>query len=275
MQDTFTSKCLAYLNQRLTTTQAEVIAGGDINGATITLTKPVLPLMERSRLHILDLREWVKSDFNSATARLCKGFELYHDQAIMTNAIRVFQDMGNVTAAIDSYLKRRPRCLKLGVLAQARLSVQHQLMSLPQADEAFLQQSQSDADAEKSSIARIRYEACLATATIYGTAVIYPVPNARQILRPLTDHLKPALFLLMNSAEDKNSNLMLWMIVLGGIAALDTSERPWFAKELAFYRHQREIRTVQAVEEIMEQFLWLRSACSIGAKLLWDEMPPL
>jgi hypothetical protein len=61
------------------------------------------------------------------------------------------------------------------------------------------------------------------------------------------------------------------MLMLGGIAALDKAERPWFVSQLV-----RLVRILRidwdSVGEIMESFLWLESACGSGGRLLWSEV---
>ena len=57
------------------------------------------------------------------------------------------------------------------------------------------------------------------------------------------------------------------MLILGGIAALDEAERPWFFSQLVKLVKALEINW-NSVERILESFLWLESACSPGGKLL-------
>jgi hypothetical protein len=63
----------------------------------------------------------------------------------------------------------------------------------------------------------------------------------------------------------------LWILVLGGIAALDKPERPWFVSQLALAVEISKIDW-DAAEKTFENLLWLESACSPGGRQLWDEV---
>jgi hypothetical protein len=65
---------------------------------------------------------------------------------------------------------------------------------------------------------------------------------------------------------------LLWILVLGGIAASDTEEREWFVKSIAMVVKILQIGTWEQVTEIMEGFLWLDSACDAGGRILWAEV---
>jgi hypothetical protein len=68
------------------------------------------------------------------------------------------------------------------------------------------------------------------------------------------------------------SGLRLWMLVLGGIAALGKPERPWFVSNLALVSVKRLNLDWDGVEDILKTFLWLESACGPGGRQLWDEV---
>jgi hypothetical protein len=63
----------------------------------------------------------------------------------------------------------------------------------------------------------------------------------------------------------------LWILILGGIAALDKVERPWFVSQLGTLVKILEIDW-DGIEEILESFLWLDSTCGSGGRLLWSEV---
>ena len=67
------------------------------------------------------------------------------------------------------------------------------------------------------------------------------------------------------------SGVLLWMLVLGGIAASDKPERPWFVSQLALIVRRLDITEWGSIEDTLESFLWLESACGQGGRELWDE----
>ena len=68
------------------------------------------------------------------------------------------------------------------------------------------------------------------------------------------------------------SGVLLWMMVLGGIASSDKPERPWFVSQLALIVRKLRLMDWGGVEDILESFLWLESACGKGGRELWDEV---
>jgi hypothetical protein len=82
--------------------------------------------------------------------------------------------------------------------------------------------------------------------------------------------------IVMGVLDTKNfgvelGGVLLWTLVLGGIAAIDTPERHWFASQLAWIVRRLDIDDWEGVEAILGSFLWLDSACSQGGQLLWSE----
>jgi hypothetical protein len=259
---------------------AEIIAGGDIVSATSTLTKPNLPFMKRAILYISHVRRWAKTAHHRPTAMLGQGFQKYHYQGIMTGMIDVLDEVIDMTTGIDHYLSGRPRGLKLGAISMARTFIQYRVLALPHADEfgeiISLDDEEKNRGEGSVTFAEL-YEACLAAATIYNIAVIFPVPNTHRIFPHLVKRLEKALSppyspSVVARYGDSDSDLLLWILVLGGIAALDSDERFWFVKNLVAFVGKWKIYDWSSVEEKMQHFLWLESACSPGGKLLWEEV---
>jgi hypothetical protein len=65
---------------------------------------------------------------------------------------------------------------------------------------------------------------------------------------------------------------LLWILVLGGIAALDTREREWFLRNAVIVAKVLKVARWEQVIDVMEGFLWLDSACDAGGRILWTEM---
>jgi hypothetical protein len=116
------------------------------------------------------------------------------------------------------------------------------------------------------------YEACRTTALIYGIAVIFPVSNAYTLLQDLARRLKASLiYFKVEGCVVSLLCLYLWMLVLGGIAASDGPERPWFVMQLEIFAVNCKMYDWSAVEEVLKSFLWLESACGAGGRILWME----
>lgn len=176
--------------------------------------------------------------------------------------MKVLSIVGAVTMAIDYYLKGEPAGLTLGAIAKIRTAAQHRILSLPLSVEL------QDSFVFSPHI----YEACRTTALIYGIAVIFPISNACNLLQDLTQRLRASLtYFIMDDCGSGLSDVYLWMLVLGGIAASDGPERPWFAMQLGNFAMTYRMRDWSAVQEILKPFLWLESACGAGGRNLWME----
>ncbi|PVH73914.1 hypothetical protein DL98DRAFT_537919 [Cadophora sp. DSE1049] len=68
------------------------------------------------------------------------------------------------------------------------------------------------------------------------------------------------------------ADLYLWILILGGIAALDEPERCWYVGQLLVFARRTGMRDWVAVEAMMGDFLWLKSACDSGGRKLWSEV---
>lgn len=180
--------------------------------------------------------------------------------------LEVFDSIGALTLAIDTHIEGKPCGLYLGTIHRTRTAIQHTLLLLPTLEELNL--GVKEEGEEKNNV----YECCRLTALIYGVAVVYPVPNSHGVLQMLVTRLQLALISLnIESCSSDLDDLLLWMLALGGIAALDKPERVWFASQLGRLVRRMEIDDWGSVEEILESFLWLESACSQGGYMLWDE----
>jgi hypothetical protein len=179
--------------------------------------------------------------------------------------LQVLDSIGGFSLAVDYYLQGKPFGLKLGAIARARTAVQQRLLLLQSAEELGIP---SSSPKPKPNI----YECCRLTALIYGVGVVFPVPNSGSVLQELVGRLMIAIGVLdIRTFGPELGGVLLWMLVLGGIAALGTPERHWFASQLAWIVRRLDIDDWEGVEDILGSFLWLDSACGQGGRLLWSE----
>jgi hypothetical protein len=178
--------------------------------------------------------------------------------------LEALECMEAMAMAIDYYLKGKAGGLTLGRIVRTRTGVQKRLLLLPAAGDLNI-------NITSSSHTNL-YECCRLTAMIFGVSVIFPIPNTYDILQTLVQGLTASLEVMEieNHSEDC-SGVLLWMLVLGGIAALGKPERPWFVSNLALVGMERLKLDWDGVEAILKAFLWLESACGPGARQLWDE----
>jgi hypothetical protein len=182
---------------------------------------------------------------------------------INNDAANVFQSMVDLTLVIDSHCRGINPITDFKVFIEKRNAIQHSLMSLPTGDELE--------DGEISSVCL--YESIRHTAIIYSVAVTFPLPPVSGIFRKLAGSLKD---ILEKSKLDPCWLLcpktLLWMLILGGIAASETTDRAWYVQNLAALSIALNLTEWKDVAEEAENYLWLESACDAGGSSLWNEV---
>ena len=230
---------------------------GDVVAATNSLSKPTLPPL-RSWVDDIDyVINWANTPL---TPILGRGF-LKHQDCLTPTAIFVFNAVAAITVAIDHYLKGMRGGLSLGAIATTRTAVQQRVLALPHAFET------TESPLRDHSV----YESCRLTALIYGVAVIFPTPTI--VLQELVPRLKLSIEASdIDYDESALSDLFLWMLILGGIAAWDMEERSWFVAQLVVLVRKKTSRDWENIQNTLETFLWMESACSSGGRQLWSEV---
>lgn len=170
--------------------------------------------------------------------------------------------------AIDYHIQSKPAGLTLGAIAKTRIAVQQQVLLLPTIKE--LKHAVPEPNA---------YECCRLAAIIFSLAVLFPIPNTYDVLQTLTRQLKSAVEIYstalqeVKNGDEEHWDLLLWILVLGGIATLDKPERPWYVSELAFVAERLNGNVGwEDIENILKSHLWLESACGRSAIELWEEV---
>jgi hypothetical protein len=242
-----------------------IVIRGDINSSTNSLAKPRFPPLRIHTASIISLKAWAISPPRPAIQTQASAFQRLKEYGTTEHMLQVLGSIGAFTLAVDYYLHGRPFGLKIGAIARTRTAVQQRLLLLPTADELGIPWSLSK---PKPNI----YEGCRLTALIYGVAVVLPVPNSHSVLQELVRRLMIVIEVLdIRTFGVELGGVLLWILVLGGIAALDTPERHWFATQLALIARMLDIDDWESVEDVLRSFLWLDSACGQGGRLLWSE----
>lgn len=196
---------------------------------------------------------------------LGSGFSDLNRHGVPLDAIAVFVEMAETTLAIDDYLQGRHGSLAIDTIASKRNSVQQRLLYLPRVCDAQL-------DVDESDPSNAIYDCCGLAALIYSVAVIFPISTPEYILGTLVQRLKSNLELSIDQdcwvgLED----LFLWVLVLGGIAAVEQPQRSWFVDQMTIITVARSLGNFEAVLDILESFLWLESACGMSGRMFWAE----
>jgi hypothetical protein len=200
---------------------------------------------------------------NFPLKKLGQGFQDLLAFGINEAAASVLQDMADLTIVIDLHCRGIRPISDMTVLIDKRNAVQHSLMSLTRGDELNY--------GEVNSVCL--YESVRHAAIIYSAAVTFPLPPLTGIFRNLATLLK------MTMEESKLDpcwqlcpKVLLWILILGGIAATDTVERSWYVQNLAAVSDALELSEWEEVTEELRNYLWLESGCDAGGRMLWIEV---
>jgi hypothetical protein len=237
-----------------------MISRGDLLSAVNSISKPVLPNLCIHENYIASTTIWAKSPLRRQ--KVAGAFWRLSNYGITDTMLQVLDSMGHITTAIDYFVQGMPGSLTLGGIIRTRVAVQKHVMLLPTAKELNITASSGP------SI----YECCRLAAIIFSVGVIFPIPNTYDVLQTLVQRLKAAIEVSgIESYSAECSEVFLWILVLGGIAALEKPERPWFVSQLALLVKGLKIDWVGA-QHILETFLWLDIACSASGRHLWIEV---
>jgi hypothetical protein len=224
--------------------------------------KPLLPPLSIHESYIASLKMWATSPLRIHSPVLASAFWRLSEYGITDAMLQVLDSMGHITMAIDYHIQGTPGGLTLGKIAKTRIAIQKRVMLLPSAEELNITTLSTPNT----------YECCRLTAIIFSVAVILPIPNTYDVLQTLVQRLKAAIEVSgTESYGAECSEVLLWILVLGGIAALDKPERSWFVSQLALLVERLKIDWA-AAERILETFLWLEIACSSSGRRLWSEV---
>lgn len=236
---------------------------GDVLSSTQNLAKPVLPPLKISEHWMGTLMSWAKEPPRMPILKLGRGFRDLRGYCITENAMYVFDAIAALTIAMEHYLEGEPAGLSLGALSKARTAVQYRLLSL---------QNSKELDGATLLEPDI-YEACRLIVIIYGIAVVFPIPNSYKALQQLVQLLQDSITTCgVDKLGKLQPNLLLWMLMLGAIAAFEKPERLWYVTQLAGWANKWEIQNWEEIEERLLLFLWLESACGSGGRRVWTEV---
>jgi hypothetical protein len=180
----------------------------------------------------------------------------------------VFQAMKAYTSILEGYQEGSMAETNMCMISDQRNLVQHHLMSLPSAD-------QLDEDFRQSHPV---YETCRLSGIIFSAGIIFPLPAQTAPLPNLVicvqAELQESNFKSNWSSPDA-VRVLIWVLMLSGIAATNMPERRWFVAALGRVAAYAGLSTWRDLKQVLKLMLWLDSACDSAGQQLWDEVRPL
>jgi len=224
--------------------ETSITCSSDVLGATQNISKPHFPLLLAAKdLPVLEIDRMLRLPLR----KLGQAFESLNPFGINESTLRVIRSMVEVSMIIDGHTRGVRPITDMAAFVLRRNTSQHNMMSLASGEELGV--------GEVSS--KCLYESIRHAVMIYSVAVTFPLPPLTGVFGKLATALKN---IMETSKFDPCWQLcpkaLLWILVLGGIAASNTENRAWY------------VQNVEAVSGA----LWLESACDNGGRILWDEV---
>lgn len=192
-----------------------------------------------------------------------KGPDVVSKSGLPNDLVEILRNMKDYNAVINLYSQGLLQDLELVVIADRRNWIQYSLVSLSSVHEFHEQFFQ----------AHKTYEACRLGAMIYSMLVVFPLPAANRPFRRLSGMVKTALVESGTPVSWHSSpELLLWILVLGGIAAQNTEERPWFINTINGAAGMAAVSSWEELKQVMTTVMWMDSVCDLGGQTLWNEI---
>ena len=175
-----------------------------------------------------------------------------------TQAIQfAFQRLALYTLAVEDYITGSPFGQSLVVLADQRNMCQHSLLSLvPKPGD----------DSEHELV-----HACRSAATVYSLLCVYPISAASfsELALAIKKTLSARAF---EKIRREAPELVVWIVVMGAIAAIGSEHRVWFVAVLDRCLSRLKIGSWDDLKELLEKFLWLSATNDADGYDLWLEV---
>lgn len=171
----------------------------------------------------------------------------------------IFHALRGYSSLLEGYSDGRFSDLDLGYILDLRNLIHYQVLSLPSATH------------DKVGSASHTYESFRLAQTIYSLLVLFPVPLTTTPYPELARLLRYELELVFEEDWSTMPTLLLWILALGGIAALGTPHRLWFVENLHVQLGNLGIISWEGFVHILSTLIWLDSPCGIEGLILWKE----
>lgn len=150
----------------------------------------------------------------------------------------------------------------VGALTDKRNSTQHRMLSVPRYPYG------------KSSEAPHQfYESTRLAAEMYCLLCLYPcLPTTAPFDRLATLLRKELSHLDQGNVSYEESKLLVWILVMGAIVAVNTSDRAWFISALSHLSRRLQLESWYDIKSILLTFLWLDMTNDMDGRDVWDEV---
>ncbi|KAL3466991.1 hypothetical protein BJX64DRAFT_284139 [Aspergillus heterothallicus] len=154
--------------------------------------------------------------------------------------------------------------LEMGYVIEVRNLIHYHVMSLPALGETL------NPCQELSPT----YGALRLSLIAYSLLVLFPIPLGTDPFPRLVSQLRYELELTGVSLDIwmPMVELLLWVLMIGGISATDTEHRSWYVDQIQWLSTLLGIASWDQVKDTMASVLWIESPCDVEGEALWQEV---
>lgn len=118
------------------------------------------------------------------------------------------------------------------------------------------------------------FESCRLAAMIFVEIVLLRHNTPNEML--LSAGIKRALAQAdMECLLGRQSELMIWILFMGNVAAAGTEMEPWFQRRFAHAVSFQRLTLFETVKSVVIEFLWLEGVSNELLKSLWSKVKEL
>ncbi len=236
---------------------AHAIQLADVWVASMQFWAPIFPVCSAARKAIKEKKYCFDEEAISMRSVLGTGFHL--GSTAGDNVLRALVSRCcDITAAIEQYRRGAPGKSRLHELALQSICLQHGLLSLPELspDTGVLSSEECD------------YEIMRISLLIYGSLVFFPANPGARVKQRLAGLLKERITLRCENHVDLvlptcspasistlDDDQLLWSLVLGGVACLESPDRAWYISQISSHILRRRLSLTE-LETIPGRFLY-------------------
>lgn len=178
--------------------------------------------------------------------------------------MEVFHEMHRYERLVEEHLNFGTP--NVTTMVDKRNLVQYRLLALPPSEQMAYVFRKSHPN----------YEPCRVAMSIYGMGVVFPILKAAPMKQLVSD-----LYVALEQSGLKASIwtdcnwLLLWILMVGGIAAERRWERKWYVIQLGRVAARKSLSSYDEVREQLARILWLPEACETAGRSVWQEVEAL
>ncbi|EME45112.1 hypothetical protein DOTSEDRAFT_79220 [Dothistroma septosporum NZE10] len=178
-------------------------------------------------------------------------------------ATTALQHLGFVDKLLDDYSTRAVSQTDDFYCAVLSNVAQHELLSLPPWEKL----------ADRGTYVRSSYELCRVASMIYSNSVIFPMSPGSGWLDKLLRQLRDLVEISTEATWDTDElPLLIWALVIGGVAAFWTGHRTFFLDTIRQALKQRGTFSLHDLLPGLRAFLWRDSTSMKGTLTVWEFM---